>query len=179
MSELAPSEVVELLDADVAVEKRAQWGGFEFTLLGDGDVEVVNTSHEEPSEHSYTVHVESGIPSDCTCPAFEYQDGACKHMAAVAIRESLLEAVSAEPTLKPDGGVAVEEVESEHSDERPDDCDCSPLFEDLYSRICYRNGFERPNPNVEEDKCVTLGRPTAGSVPSVARASNTVRSSIE
>jgi hypothetical protein len=92
MSELVPSEVIELLDADATVEKRASWEAFEFTLLGGGDVEVVNTSHEEPEDHTYTVHVEGGIPSDRTCPAFEYQEGACKHMVAIAIREPLFEA---------------------------------------------------------------------------------------
>jgi hypothetical protein len=52
-------------------------------------------------------------------------------MVAVAIREPLLEAVSAEPTVKADGGVSVEADGVDHSDERPDDCDCSPLFEEL------------------------------------------------
>jgi hypothetical protein len=36
----------------------------------------------------------------------------------VAIREPLLEAVSAEPTVKADGGVTVEEGEANNSDER-------------------------------------------------------------
>lgn len=152
MSELAPAEVVELLDADATIEKRASWEAFEFTLLDSGEVEVVNSSHEEPAEHTYTVSVEGGIPFNCTCPAWEYQDGSCKHMVAVAIREPLLEAVSAEQTLKADGGVTVEAGEADHSDERPDDCDCSPLFEELPCWPCYRDGFEEPNPNVGEDK---------------------------
>jgi hypothetical protein len=150
LPQLHPSEVLELLDADSKSVKRAQWEAFEFTLLGDGDVEVVNTSHEEPDEHTYTVHVEGGIPSDCTCPAWEYQNGACKHMMSVAIREPLLEAVNAEPTVKADGGVTVEAGESDHSDKRPDDCDCTPLMEDLPCWPRYRDGFEEPNPNVEE-----------------------------
>jgi len=154
MSELAPSEVVELLDADTTVEKRAQWEGFEFTLLEDGDVEVVNGSHDEPEEHTYTVHVQGGIPSDCTCPAFEYQDGACKHMVAVTIREPVLEAATAEPTLKADGGVTIEAVEGDHSDERPEDCDCGEWNQGLNLPCwpCYRDGFEEPNPNVEEEE---------------------------
>ena len=131
MSELAPADVLELLDADATIQKRAQWEGFEFTLLGDGDVEVVNTSHDEPKEHTYTVHVEGGIPSDCTCPAFEYQEGACKHMVAVVIHEPVLKAATAEPAMMADGGVAVGAEESDYSEERPDDCDCSPLFEEL------------------------------------------------
>jgi hypothetical protein len=149
MSELAPSEVVELLDADTTVEKRAQWEGFEFTILEGGNVEVVNGSHDEPEEHTYTVHVEGGIPAACTCPAWEYQDGACKHMVAIGIRESLLEAVSAEPTMKADGGVTVEGDESDHSDQRPDECNCTPFSEELPCWACYRDGLEEPNPHIK------------------------------
>jgi hypothetical protein len=152
MSALAPSEVVELLDADATVEKRASWEAFEFTVLEGGDVEVVNTSHDEPDEHTYTVHIESGIPFSCSCPAFEYQESACKHMVSIAIREPLLEVVNAEPTVKTDGGMTVEAVGSDHSNERPVDCDCSPLFEELPCWPCHRDGFEKPNPNVEEDE---------------------------
>ena len=152
LTQLHPSEVLELLDADSKSVKRASWEAFEFTLLGDGDVEVVNTSHENPDDHTYTVHVESGIPSDCTCPAFEYQAGACKHMLSIAIRESVLKAANDEPAMRADGGVTVEPEETNHSDERPDDCDCSPLFEGLPCWPCYRDGFEEPNPNVGEDE---------------------------
>ena len=134
---LHPSDVVEVLSPDEKTVKRAQWEGFDFTLLGDGDIEVVNTSHEKPEEHTYTVHVEGDIPSDCTCPAWEYHEGACKHMLAVAIREPVLNAATAEPELEADGGVVLEE-------ERPEDCDCSPLFEDLPCWPCYREGYEEP-----------------------------------
>jgi hypothetical protein len=152
LPQLHPSEVLELLDADSKSAKRAQWEAFEFTLLGDGDVEVVNTSHEEPDEHTYTVHVEGGIPSDCTCPAFEYREGSCKHQVAVAIREPVLEAVSAEPRMRADGGVTVEEEEADRSDKRPEDCDCSPLFEEVPCWPCYRDSFEKPNPSLEENE---------------------------
>jgi len=135
----SPLDVLEYSDR---VAKRAQWEAFEFSLLGDGDVEVVNTSHEEPKEHTYTVHVEGNIPSHCTCPAWEYQEGACKHMVSVAIREPVREAAGDTSQLRADGGVSVE-AEAD-SDERPDDCDCSPLFEDLPCWPCYRDGFEEP-----------------------------------
>lgn len=150
MSELAPSEVLELLDADATVEKRASWEAFEFTLLEDDKVEVVNGSHDKPSEHTYTVHVESDIPAHCTCPAWEYQEGVCKHMVAVAIREPILEAAGAEPTVKTDGGMTVGEGENDHSDKRPDECDCLPSFEELPCWSCYRNGFTTPRSNCEK-----------------------------
>lgn len=149
MSELPPSKVIELLDVETKIEKRASWEAFEFTLLGDGDVEVMNGSHDEPDKHTCTVHIEGGIPAHCTCPAWKYQGNSCKHMVAVAIREPILEAVSAKPTLKSDGGVVVEEVEGDYPNERPDGCNCSPLFEDLPCWSCYRDGFNKPNPNAD------------------------------
>jgi len=154
MSELSPTDVVDVLDADVATEKRAQWEAFEFTVLGDGDVEVVNASHESPDDHTYTVHVEGGIPSDCTCPAWEYQPGACKHMVAVAIREPVLEAANEEQPVRADGGTATLEEfgGDDRDDDRPDECDCSPNFEGLSCWPCYREGFETPNPNVGDDE---------------------------
>ena len=148
MAELTPTDVVDVLDADVVSEKRAQWEAFEFTVLGDGDVEVTNGSHENPDDHTYTVHVEGGVPGDCTCPAFEYQPGACKHMVAVAIREPVLDAASEEQPVRADGGITFEEFGADdRDDDRPDECDCSPLFEDLPCWPCYRDGFEEPNPN--------------------------------
>ena len=151
MSVLSPSEVLDVLDADATVEKRASWEAFEFTILEGGNVEVVNTSHDKPEEHTYTVHVEGGIPSDCTCPAWEYQEGACKHMVSVAIREPVLEAATTGPALRADGGVTVEADTTDDSDKRPDDCDCTPPMEDLPCWPCYRDGFEDPNPNGGDD----------------------------
>ena len=144
--------VLEVLDADEQVEKRAQWEAFEFSLLGEGDVEVVNGSHEDADEHTYTVHVEGGIPSDCSCPAWEFQPGACKHMVAVAIREPVLEAATEDQPVRADGGVTLEEFSADdRDDDRPEDCDCSPRFEGLACWPCYRDGFEEPNPHATRD----------------------------
>lgn len=147
MTEGMSKSTLELLEYDEQIAKRAQWEAFEFTVLGEDDVEVVNGSHDEPEEHTYTVHVEGEIPSDCTCPAWEFQDGACKHMVAVAIREPVLGAVSAEPTVKADGGVTVKEGTANDSEERPDDCDCGEWNDGLGLPCwpCYRDGFEKPN----------------------------------
>ena len=150
MSALPSSEVLDILDATSTIEKRASWEGFEFKILEGGKVEVVNKSYDAPEEHTYTVYVEGGIPFSCSCPAFEYQDGSCKHMVAVAIREPVLEAVSAEPTLSTDGGMTIKQGESDHSDERPDDCDCSPLFEELPCWLCYRDSSEEPTEESDE-----------------------------
>ena len=150
MSALSPSQVLNLLDADTTTEKRASWEGFEFTILEDGKVEVVNSSHKNPAEHTYTVHVQGRIPTDCTCPAFEYQEGACKHMVAVAIREPVLDAVTVKPSMQADGGL-IETEEPDQFEERPEDCDCIEIA-DLPCWPCCRDGFEEPNPNVREDQ---------------------------
>lgn len=60
-------------------------------------------------------------------------------MVTVAIREPVLTAVSR--AAKPDGGV--------ETDERPEDCECTELCK-LPGWYCYAEGFEEPNPNVEE-----------------------------
>ena len=43
------------------------------------------------------------------------------------------------------------EVETENDDDRPDDCDCLPTFDDLPCWGCYRDGFRSPNPNVDDE----------------------------
>jgi len=136
MAELTPTDVVDVLDADVAVEKRAQWGALEFRVLGDGNVEVVNASHDDKGEHTYIVHVESGIPSDWS--AWEYQPGACKHMVAVAIREPIVAALTADPAMRADGGAAVREDTTDHSDQA--ECDCDGLPDDFPCWPCVRGG---------------------------------------
>ncbi len=129
--------VLEVLESDEQVEKQAQWEAFSFRLLGDGDVEVTNGSHEDADEHTYTVHVEGGIPSDCTRPAWEYQTGACKHMVAVAIREPVLEAASREQPVRADGGtVTLEEFGADDRDE--DGCWCDDHSMPCFN--CYRAG---------------------------------------
>jgi hypothetical protein len=128
---------LEVLEYGEQIAKRAQWEAFEFTVLGEGNVEVVNGSHDNPEDHRYTVHLEGGIPSDCICPAWEYQEGACKHMVAVAVREPVIEAATAKSSIKADGGVAVKE----HSDKsRETECDCDGLPGDFPCWPCIRDG---------------------------------------
>jgi len=147
------TSTLDLLEYDDQIVKRAQWEAFEFTVHGDGDVEVVNDSHADADDHTYTVHVEGGIPSDCTCPADTYQEGACKHRVAVAIREPVLEVASREQPVRADGGVALAEFGADdRDDDRPEGCGCAPSMEDLPCWPCYRDGFEVPNPHATGDE---------------------------
>lgn len=94
--------------------KRAVYEEFTFEPRAGGDVDVTNDSHgDDGDDHSYTVHVTSGIPSDCTCPAWEYHEGACKHMVATALRPALCEVVDAgaDHGLATDGGTGVIDVD--------------------------------------------------------------------
>jgi hypothetical protein len=85
---------VDALEFGDKTGKRAVYEAFTFRPRGGGDVVVGNDSHGD-DDHTYTVHVVGGLPSDCTCPADEYHEGACKHRVAVAMRPALLEATEA------------------------------------------------------------------------------------
>jgi hypothetical protein len=68
---------------------------------------VTNNSHADPDEHSYLVNVEGGAPVVCDCPAFRHQDGPCKHLVAVAIREPVLQAAQDDQSTAMNGGGAI------------------------------------------------------------------------
>lgn len=101
---------IDALEFSEKTGKRAVYEEFSFRPRGGGDIEVENLSHGDDSdEHTYTVHVVGGIPSDCSCPADTYNtvEGACKHRVAVAMRPAVLQAAehgSDEPLLA-DGGL--------------------------------------------------------------------------
>jgi hypothetical protein len=88
---MATVNAVDVLDFEQAIGKRAVYEALEFHPQGDGTVEVVNRSHEDPDAHTYTVHVGSGLPSDCTCPHWEYRREPCKHMVGVALRQGIID----------------------------------------------------------------------------------------
>ncbi|WP_415383008.1 SWIM zinc finger family protein [Halosimplex sp. TS25] len=97
---------LEQLEFSTRVAKRAQYEAFEFSLVA-GNVSIRNGSHANPSEHEYLVTVEDGLPIECTCPADDHYEGACKHRVAVAIRRPLLDAVTAadgSQSVAADGG---------------------------------------------------------------------------
>jgi hypothetical protein len=78
-------------------------------------VDVTNESHENPSEHQYTVSIDD-VTKDlmaCTCPHYVHRNAVCKHMAAVenATEEEALDAFPSE----------------DEADTEPDNCDCDGL----------------------------------------------------
>lgn len=154
--------IVEQLNYGRKTEKRSTWEVWSFRVVGEQQVEVTNESYGfEKEEHQYVVEVEDRgglfVPDTCECPADQYNEGYdCKHKVALASVGGPVvlgaamayssEKQAEEPELVADGGVSVE-AETDNSDERPDDCDCSPTFEELPCWPCYRDGFEEPNPD--------------------------------
>jgi len=60
--------------------------------------------------------------------------------------------------MKADGGVTVEAGEANHSDERPEDCDCWNPEPGLPCWPCFREGFADPNPRPENRIARYVGR---------------------
>ena len=80
--------------ADEQTRKRARWEHMRLTACpGTGRVTVCNLSYgvHERADHTYTVTVERGQPTDCTCPAAEHQSGACKRVVTVAADRAVLD----------------------------------------------------------------------------------------
>lgn len=149
---MTPNALSELQYSEKTA-KRAQFEGFEFSIEGPGRVRVTNASYgEEKDDHSYTVTVTDGVPTECTCPADEHREGACKHRVAVAIRGPIMEAAAGVPA-RADGGMVVAPDTQGESDQdtRPEDCECLPSFEDLPCWPCYREEHTTPNPHAEEE----------------------------
>jgi hypothetical protein len=125
----------------------------------DGLYLVVSQSGAE-----YLVDARTGA---CECPDHEYRGIHSKHARRVAfatgerpvpadvngVDEQLGEHTDSTPqVVASDGGIIEAGDEGEVLDEgdgdgRPEDCDCSPLFDELPCWPCYRDGFEEPNPD--------------------------------
>lgn len=71
-------------------EQRARWERFSMTVLdgdGGGYVNVRNDSHgDDAGGHIYTVAVESGEATGCSCPHATHRGAHCKHQIAVENR---------------------------------------------------------------------------------------------
>ena len=53
---------LEVLEYGEQIAKRAQWEAFEFTVLGEGEVEVVNGSHDNPKTTGTSSTSKVGFP---------------------------------------------------------------------------------------------------------------------
>ncbi|WP_114578677.1 SWIM zinc finger family protein [Saliphagus sp. LR7] len=138
------------LDVDAPTAKRAQYEAFEFDLEAPGLLQVINGSYgdDEKREHSYRVNIENGVPVTCECPSDTYQDGACKHRVAVAIREPVLEAATADHSqdrvatdggdfvIAGDEGPVLETNDVDETNAETEDWACSTLPGDYPCAAC-------------------------------------------
>ena len=90
-------------------ERRAEWERFSMTVLngeGSGYVNVRNDSHgDDAGAHIYSVEVNDGEATGCSCPHHVHRDAHCKHQ--VAVENSPIVLSSASATTAPvatDGG---------------------------------------------------------------------------
>ncbi|WP_330633614.1 SWIM zinc finger family protein [Halocatena halophila] len=84
-------------DEDVStVAKRAFWESFEFTVPEPATVIVENASYGSNSdEHIHVVSVEE-VAVECSCKAFKFGNGPCKHILAVNWEQAVIDAASPE-----------------------------------------------------------------------------------
>ena len=88
-----PNSVVAA--ATEQTRKRAEWEHLRLAACpGANRVNVCNVSYgvQAKADHTYTVVVADGSPTDCGCPAAAYQPGPCKHMVTVADAPDVIDA---------------------------------------------------------------------------------------
>lgn len=153
--------------------KRARWEHLRLAACpGARRVNVANYSYGvaavRTGEHTYTVTLApDGQPTDCTCPAAEYQPGPCKHAVAVADAPDVIaDAMHGDSDPEPSSGADAARVAAdggqpatedyvdlgalyERTGERPDDCRCADqLSDDVVCTRCSAREFATPNPEV-------------------------------
>jgi hypothetical protein len=153
-------------DEPTKSERRAQWEGFEFRVPAPGSVRVENVSYGEKSdEHVYVVSVEGGIPFDCSCPAWEYDnpEGGCKHMIAVGNQPAVTHAASITTNtnngqqVATDGGESVEDKDDDNDGDGCAECGAEGTFQREPQRgsdtipkfVCGNCGYSTRTPHSE------------------------------
>lgn len=119
------SNALDRIEYGDKAAKRATWESFEFSVPATGVVVVKNMSYgDEADEHTHSVNVTDGVPTECSCKSDEFGSSACKHRVAVAINTAVLEAATSSKLLA-DGGVvpAAEPPELENEDHHAPGCD--------------------------------------------------------
>jgi len=109
-------------------EKRAQYERMQFTVCENGYVNVCNQSHNDDSDHTYSVEVSERGATGCSCPHYQHRspEGGCKHMIAVENSPITLSSASAASTTRiaTDGGTEDDRfLPPEHPEHVPEDED--------------------------------------------------------
>lgn len=112
------ARIVATLDVDADTIKRVRWGNWRFRVTKPFHIRVTNAAWGvEADEHTYEVAIAKKpgpdvfAPVTCSCPAYTYHDGDCKHQLAVA-------AVGGPPII---GGAVVADQRDVADDENGND----------------------------------------------------------
>lgn len=103
-------------EAETSVEKRSKYERFSMTVCANGVVNICNQSHNDDTNHTYSVDL---AEESCTCPAAKYHEGPCKHLTAVESKPLVVSAAEAASDsysgpVATDGGQAEELPEITH-----------------------------------------------------------------
>ena len=93
-------------------ERRAEWERFAMTVCENGYVNVCNQSHNDDSDHTYSVEVSERGATGCSCPHYQHRspEEGCKHMIAVENSPITLSSASAaSQVVMTDGGTEEDE----------------------------------------------------------------------
>jgi hypothetical protein len=87
-------------------EKRAQFERMEHTVCPNGYVNVANLSHNDDSNHTYSVEVRNGEAVSCSCGHAVHRGAHCKHQISVEQNPIVLHSADAARTnnVATDGG---------------------------------------------------------------------------
>ena len=99
-------------------EKRAAAERFSMTVCENGYVNVCNESHNDDSDHTYSVEVTDGKATGCPCLHAVHRGAHCKHQ--IAVENSPIVVSTASATTAPvatDGGE--DTIIGDDGDERP------------------------------------------------------------
>jgi DUF1680 family protein len=106
-------------------EKRAQYERMQFTVCENGYVNVCNQSHNDDSDHTYSVEVNDGEATGCSCPHAIHRGAHCKHQVAVENSPIVLSsAQAASHVVMTDGGTEDDRfLPPEHPEHVPEEED--------------------------------------------------------
>ena len=105
------------LSGQERIERRAAYEQFRMVVCRNGYVNIVNQSHNDDSNHTYSVEVTEDGAVSCSCPHYQQRGQTCKHMVAVTDRPlTLSSAQAAQSTydgrMLADGGSTTTDDES-------------------------------------------------------------------
>ena len=124
------------LSGQERIERRAAYEQFRMVVCRNGYVNIVNQSHNDDSNHTYSVEVTGDGAVSCSCPHYQQRGQTCKHMVAVTDRPLTLSSAQAaqstyDSRVLADGGSTTTDDES-RSEPTCDECgNTEPVVSEL------------------------------------------------